>query len=231
MSKKSFKKWLWEEFKKFFQELSVKTKLISSLSLFVLIMIVLLSSSFTSNSTGDDKKNSKKERANMHSTSNVSEFYTISEEEFNDLCENIIKNTPHDKDALAAAFYNVANDSAKKKYYYPAIKLYEKSLQYDSNNPSVYNNMASSYKYLGEIDQAEVLYKETLKIDPDYNNAYLQLALLNAHQHKKEETLKYFSIYEEKDPSAKIRIKHSLESEMKMGDISLGGKELLEYIR
>ena len=74
---------------------------------------------------------------------------------FLQICDHIKNNTPDDDNILAGAFYNVANEYSRNGDYRSAIQLYEESLRYFDKDPSVYNNMGSCYKYVGQGDAHE----------------------------------------------------------------------------
>ena len=68
--------------------------------------------------------------------------------DFNQICEYILANTSPDNKSIAGAFYNIANTVREEGYLNLSIRLYEESLEYESGNTSVYNNIASIYKVL-----------------------------------------------------------------------------------
>lgn len=149
--------------------------------------------------------------------------------DFNSLCTLFEKNYEHD--ILWDVFYNTGNIAVREYDNHElAIKLYKKSASYNPSFISNYNNIASSYKYLWDIESAEEYYKKALAIDPSYNIAYLRLAMLMAyavtlHENyadRLNEALDYYNKY----------IVHGNESEavMTMDRTELGGHELARII-
>lgn len=103
---------------------------------------------------------------------------------------------PLDDDGRARSLYNVGNmagrDHGKDRL---AILLYREALKYQPQNSHVYNNLATSYKRMGEYEQAEKYYLQAIAFDPDYLDGYLRLALLKAHQGEKDDAQKYYDQY------------------------------------
>ena len=55
-----------------------------------------------------------------------------------------------------------------------------------------YNNMATAFTKLGQIDKAVRSYKKVLQIKPDYAEVHYHLAILLLKQDKKDEAHKHF---------------------------------------
>lgn len=96
---------------------------------------------------------------------------------------------------LADSFYNLGNLATQYNKYDFSIKLYKESLKHNPNNASVYNNMATSSKRLGEWIKAESYYKKSIEVDPEYIVAYLRLAILKAYMGNEEKALEFYNKY------------------------------------
>ena len=149
--------------------------------------------------------------------------------DFDQLCEYVIANTPPDNEKVASAFYNTGNDIRNEGNLSVAIQLFEKSLEYEDDNPSAYNNIASIYKMMKKYDLAESYYKKALEVNPDYRMAYLRLAMLYAVTNQKSLAIDNFNLYVQDDPSVRSQVIDSLKSEVanNNSDTSIGAKELL----
>lgn len=146
---------------------------------------------------------------------------------FESICNSIISATPPDPQYLSSAFYNVANEYSRNEIYIIAIRLYEVAARYNNNDPSIFNNMASCYKYLGDLESAKLLYIHCIKISPDYMDAYLRLSFLFAYEGDSKRALECFNIYEDGNVYNRRSVVESLKTEIANGDVSLGGQELL----
>jgi tetratricopeptide (TPR) repeat protein len=138
----TFPNYLWNEFKKTMSEFSFKSKaIVGFICLFLIIFAFGTGSSVT---------------------------IEYNKKELSEVTNWVKENTPHDNQRLAAAYYNTGNDYANKDRYGMAIKLYEIALKYEKEDPSIYNNIGSSYKHLGYKKQAEKYYEKAVEVDPEY---------------------------------------------------------------
>lgn len=67
--------------------------------------------------------------------------------------------------------------------------MYQKYVGLFPEDPAGYNNLALTYKRLGEYDQEESLYREALELDPLDDHVLNNLAVNLAHQGRTEEAL------------------------------------------
>jgi tetratricopeptide (TPR) repeat protein len=67
--------------------------------------------------------------------------------------------------------------------------MYQKYVTLYPDDPAGYNNLALTYKRLGEYDQEEALYREALRIDPLDDHVLNNLAVNLAHQGHADEAL------------------------------------------
>lgn len=160
---------------------------------------------------------------------NNNNTYQSLEEKFHYICNYVLKNTPNDEGILAGSFYNIANDFQKNDDLDMAIKLYRKSLEFNTD-PSVYSNLASCYKNLGYIDTAIALYKKCLEIDPDYHFALLRLSFAYSLKNENEYALFHLSEFIDKSQSDIGQIIYQIEQEIIKGDPPPGYIELLNII-
>jgi len=85
-----------------------------------------------------------------------------------------IKFLPNEtKSYIHFSFYNLGNEMQRRGNDELAIKLYDRALYYNQN-PSALSNMATSYKKIGDIQNALETYKIIFKSFPDYLNGYLR---------------------------------------------------------
>lgn len=101
---------------------------------------------------------------------------------------------------IASGLYNIANQLWQ--YYNNnelAIKLYKESIKYNENDPTVYNNLATAYKRLGEYENSILFYNKALNLDSKNPIRYLRPAFLYAHIWQYKEAIfllkKYFDIW------------------------------------
>jgi|GEM_PF-5842818 len=74
-------------------------------------------------------------------------------------------------------FYTVGNMCDRREKYELAVAMYEEALR-TFKHPSVLNNMASSFKRLGEYGKALECCVQALKLDPNYIVGYARAAIL-----------------------------------------------------
>jgi tetratricopeptide (TPR) repeat protein len=67
---------------------------------------------------------------------------------------------------------------AYEQHDYPlAIRLFEKAIQLNPQNPAAYNFAALAYKQNGDsVDKVETILKHAIRVDPDYAPAYENLS-------------------------------------------------------
>ena len=70
------------------------------------------------------------------------------------------------------------------------IVYYKEKLKEEDNNPFLHNKIARAYFDNGDLDLAETHYKKALKINPQYSDAYHNIALLYRETGKAEKDVK-----------------------------------------
>ncbi|RKX33487.1 MAG: hypothetical protein DRP22_00115 [Verrucomicrobia bacterium] len=83
----------------------------------------------------------------------------------------------------------------KLKNYDRAAQEFEKVGQEEGLSAGVANNIGVAYLALNMFDSAEKYLKEAIRIDPDYANAYLNLAMLAERRNDREAAAAYMAKY------------------------------------
>ena len=131
-----------------------------------------------------------------------------------DGCEKLINKFPHNPflfNLLGLALHG----SGK---YLVAIDRYKKALDIDKNFLPAMNNLANSYKSIGNFEEAELFYNKAIDGKPDYFQAYNNYANLRIeHDNLKDLNLKLTTQFYIKNSPASIEkfAKESLGMEKK----------------
>jgi len=78
---------------------------------------------------------------------------------------------------LSYLFYNIGNECSRADKYSLAITMYEEALKEGFKNPSVYNNMAASYKRMENYKKALECFHYIIDNFPDYTSVYGRIAI------------------------------------------------------
>ena len=90
--------------------------------------------------------------------------------------------------ALAALYNNLGNLKRQQGgCYSEALAAYEKSIEIDSQNPAVYNNLALLYITVGRFENAQEMLDYALKLQPDFGCAISNRLKLNALVRRREQ--------------------------------------------
>jgi tetratricopeptide (TPR) repeat protein len=91
-------------------------------------------------------------------------------------CEILNKKVPNNSFILNLS--GMAYQELEKNY--KAIDFFELALEADNKNIAAMNNLANSLKYIGQYARADKIFKQILKINPNYINAYNNYANLKS---------------------------------------------------
>lgn len=127
------------------------------------------------------------------------------------------------KQYLHSSYYNIANEMQRRHNDKLAIELFMRALMC-IEQASALNNMATSYKKIGNVQKAIDTYKWIFKSFPNYTNGYLRFIKVGLAYDKisfddaKDAMNKYFSYggtkeniqYFTSDPAADVKEKQAL---------------------
>lgn len=94
-----------------------------------------------------------------------------------------VKQTPDDPIArrdYAVALYATGDVEAAKQQYEFAIKL-------KGNDATLHNNLGNTHRDLGDYDKAIASYETAIKLNPQHQNAYINMANIQQNSLKKPE--------------------------------------------
>ena len=89
----------------------------------------------------------------------------------------------HDKkyhEWTAKDYFQFGIDSYQKGHYDDAVEDYNKAIQLNSKDATVYNNRGNANFFLGNYDSAIADYDEAIKLNPEYADAYYNLGIAKA---------------------------------------------------
>ena len=92
-----------------------------------------------------------------------------------------------------------------------SINYFAKAIFYEQNNNAAMNNLATSFKNISEYERAEKLYKDILRINPNYVQAIHNYANLKKHFMKYGEAIELFNKALKQDPN-NILIKYEIRN-------------------
>jgi tetratricopeptide (TPR) repeat protein len=96
----------------------------------------------------------------------------------------------------AASYFKEGVEAQKKEKFTNVIMSYQKTMLVAPSNQtfekSIANNLGIMYAQQGDIDRAELLFKEALKIDPNYQAAQYNLGLILDRRPDKLKALEYW---------------------------------------
>ena len=109
----------------------------------------------------------------------------------------VTKQVASNRSPLSSILYNAGNDCVRQDNYPFAIEVYKEALKQGNTDPSVYNNLASSYKRMGDHEQAMKTYQSLISQNPSYAPAYARVAILiQGYKLKSKKTpVQYFTDY------------------------------------
>lgn len=97
-------------------------------------------------------------------------------------------------------------------HYEEALTLWERALEFDAQNPSLYNNRAAALLELGQIDEAIASCQEAMRIDPTYAVARVTLCEIYLRQGNREEAMHEVERLEALDPELAQQARELLET-------------------
>ena len=71
-----------------------------------------------------------------------------------------------------------------------ALKIYEKLISLNKNDPELFNNLGIIYKNLNRLEQSLTAFTHAIKLDPNYSDAYYNLSNILEKKGLKNESLK-----------------------------------------
>ena len=94
--------------------------------------------------------------------------------------DGMMKHTKRSGDVPQAGvlLYNAGNECVRQDRYPFAIEVYKQAIARGNTEPSVYNNIASSHKRLGQYEEAMTVYENCIAKNPSYTPAYARAAIL-----------------------------------------------------
>lgn len=96
---------------------------------------------------------------------------------------------------LGTLHFSIFDESKKEKNLAQSIEYFKKAIELDPNLASAYNGLGGSYKLIGMIDSAIVLWEKALKLNPNYDFPLYNLGIAYLEKGNKTRAIKYFKIY------------------------------------
>ena len=91
------------------------------------------------------------------------------------ILDKILKLNPTNVAALQnlAIYYKECKNDQNE-----AVKLFERCVELNPNDPNIYRSLGMSYRKMGMIDKAFVMFKKSIQINPVYEDGWYSLGLL-----------------------------------------------------
>jgi tetratricopeptide (TPR) repeat protein len=91
------------------------------------------------------------------------------------------------------AWNNAGTALRALRLYEDAARAFEQAATLDSTSPLYWNNLASVLVSLGRLDEAErIVTRQTLKMDPDFANAYLVLGTISLERGRPDLAVRHY---------------------------------------
>ena len=90
------------------------------------------------------------------------------------------------------AYHQKAEALNSGEHYAEAYEAYKEALSVEAKSPYILCNMGECMERLGEFDNAEHYYKQSLEIDPEYTDAFVGLGVLADLQSLPNVAVQYF---------------------------------------
>ncbi|HOJ34750.1 MAG TPA: tetratricopeptide repeat protein [Candidatus Hydrogenedentes bacterium] len=97
-------------------------------------------------------------------------------------------------------------------HYEDALAFWDRALELDAQNPSLYNNRAAALLELGQVDEAIASCREAMRLDPTYTVARVTLCEIYLRQGNREEAMREVEGLEALDPELARQARGLLES-------------------
>ena len=141
--------------------------------------------------------------------------------------KNILKKVPNNSyvwNLCGLAYQNIRDHLA-------AINCFTKSIYYEPNNFAAKNNLAGSFKSIGQFEKSEKLYKEILKANPNYVHALHNFANLKKQLMNYNEAIDLFNLALKLDKQNKL-IRYNLASTLQgIGNYEDSKKIIIEILK
>ncbi len=85
-------------------------------------------------------------------------------------------------------------------YWREPVSFYQRTLKYNPENGTIYNNLGQAYEERGDVNEAIAAFKKSVELNPDYIKPYINLALLYDKNNSREEAVEVLLKAIEKNP-------------------------------
>lgn len=100
----------------------------------------------------------------------------------------------------AMEYYRQGHDAFQQKDLKGAVKLYKKAIEEDPKFVEAYDNLALTYRHLGDFDNAIANYKKSIELYPEGAMAHINLGLVYRIQKKYTESIKEYETVQKLEP-------------------------------
>ncbi len=123
------------------------------------------------------------------------------EKKLEDEAVKIITKAIDAKEADAKMLIALGDIYGKRKKHSDAVKMYQAALETDTKNISVLTSLAESQALAGDPKNAITTYEQVVLLNPDANDEYKQLGLLNMRLSRQPAAMESFKKYLKKTPA------------------------------